>query len=108
MWQCTPANAGQVLNKYSVVVLLRQAVEQCLEKKDVIPNGFRRAGIVPWNREAPDTSKLLPGTIFQPSQVEVQSNSSSILPSQLDGEIDALLQQSQQGGVSGGDRDHPS
>ena len=69
-WQCTPSNAGQSLNKYSIVALLRVATELCLEKPDLILNGFRRAGIFPWDPLAPDTSKLLPGTIFQTTQID--------------------------------------
>ena len=29
-WQCTPSNAGNTLNKYSIVALLHQATELCL------------------------------------------------------------------------------
>ena len=71
-WQCAPSNAGNTLNKYSVVALLHQATELCLEKPGIISNGFRRAGISPWDPSAPDTSKLLPGTVFQPTINMVQ------------------------------------
>jgi hypothetical protein len=66
-WQCDKINAGQSLNKYTVVVLLHQATENCLNKTGVIENGFGRAGLVPWNKDALDTTKLLPGTIFADS-----------------------------------------
>ena len=72
-WQCAPINAGQTLTKYSVVVLLREATEVCLQRADLLPNGFRRAGISPWNTEAPDRTKLLPGTIFQSGVNELMS-----------------------------------
>ena len=52
------------MNKYTVVVLLHQATENCLAKQGIISNGFRRAGLYPWDPTAPDVSKLLPGTIF--------------------------------------------
>ena len=64
-WQCTPSNVGSTLNKYSIVALLREATELCLQKPELVANGFKRAGIFPWNPQAPDTTKLLPGTIFQ-------------------------------------------
>jgi hypothetical protein len=66
-WHGEVANAGQTLNKYSVVVLLQKATEKCLDKEGIISNGFRRAGLTPWDTTAPDVSKLLPGTIFSDS-----------------------------------------
>ena len=57
------------------MALLHQATELCLEKPDLISNGFKRSGLYPWNVLAPDKSKLLPGTVFgiptspQPSPV---------------------------------------
>ena len=66
-WQCHPANAGQVLTKYSIVGLLHRATEICLTKPDLIPNGFRRSGICPFNPSAPNKDKLLPATIFEVS-----------------------------------------
>ena len=66
-WQCDPANAGQVLNKYSIVGLLHKVTENCLRKPDLLANGFKRSGICPFNPGAPDKSKLLPATIFEPS-----------------------------------------
>ena len=96
-WQCSPVNAGQTLNKYSIVVLLREATELCLQKSALIPNGFRRAGLYPWNREAPDTTKLIPGTVFQSGPTQVQpiqkeipspsptlTNQQEMLPNQLE------------------------
>ena len=47
-WHGEVANAGQTLNKYSVVVLLQKATEKCLDKDGIISNGFRRAGLAPW------------------------------------------------------------
>ena len=43
-----------------------------LDKPDIIANGFKRAGLSPWNTNAPDKAKLLPGTIFQASDVPAQ------------------------------------
>ena len=64
-WQCDPSNAGQVLSKYSIVGLLHKATEICLNKPDLLSNGFRRSGICPFNPRAPDRDKLLPATIFE-------------------------------------------
>ena len=44
--------------------MLHQATENCLAKQGIISNGFRRAGLYPWNPSAPDVSKLLSGTLF--------------------------------------------
>ena len=35
-WQCDVVNAGQCLNKYTVVILLQKATEKCLDKDGVI------------------------------------------------------------------------
>ena len=61
-WQSSPANDGFSLNKYSLIGLFYQGSENCLSRPD---NGFRRAGIHPWNKAAPDKAKLLPGTVFE-------------------------------------------
>ena len=62
-------NAGQTLNKYSIVVLLQRATEKCLRSNPaLISNGFRRAGIYPWSPTEPDVNKLLPSSIFSPDQ----------------------------------------
>ena len=74
-WQCDKLNAGQALNKYTVVVLLHQATENCLAKDGIVSKGFKRSGLYPWNPSAPDVSKLLPGTIFA-----VQSEESNSTP----------------------------
>ena len=73
-WQCDTVNAGQFLNKYTVVVLLHQATENCLSKPGIIQHGFARAGLVPWNKDSPDITKLLPGTIFADSNQMESSN----------------------------------
>ena len=88
-WQCDKQNAGQSLNKYTVVVLLLQATENCLVKHDIISNGFRHAGLYPWDPSAPDVSKLLPGTIFAGPDSSEGSNFMVTNP-----EISATLQAS--------------
>ena len=64
LWQTNPQNAGQSMNKYSVVTLLRQATENCLHKETLVPSGFRVSGLVPWNPDAPNFDKLRPSDIF--------------------------------------------
>ena len=88
-WQCDKQNAGQALNKYTVVVLLHQATENCLAKQGIISNGFRRAGLYPWDPSAPDVSKLLPGTIFAGPDSSEGSNFMVTIP-----EISATIQSS--------------
>ena len=68
-WQTNPLNAGQSLSKYSIVPLLHSATEKCLKTPNLISNGFKRTGIIPWDTEAPNYDKLLPGTIFEGSQL---------------------------------------
>ena len=74
-WQTDPKNTGQFLNKYSVVVLLKEATEVCLTKPGLVENGFKRAGLFPWDKSAPDVSKLLPGTVFNSTQTKSTINS---------------------------------
>jgi hypothetical protein len=75
-WQSSPCNTGNFLNKYSVIGLLYKATENCLTKPDLISNGFKRAGIVPWDKMAPDLSKLLPSTVFENPVLVPGSNTS--------------------------------
>ena len=69
-WQTDPKNTGQFLNKYSVIGLLHEVTESCLRKPKLVQNGFKRAGLFPWDKTAPDRSKLLPGTVFSAIQAE--------------------------------------
>ena len=64
LWHADPKNAGQALSKYSVMWVLHEASEMCLANPSLIPNGFKRAGLFPWNPSAPDKTKLLPGTVY--------------------------------------------
>ena len=73
-WHRDPANVGQALNKYSVVYLLQQATEECLQKPGLIARGFRKAGIVPWDPSAPTKDRM------QPSLVYSRSNSALAQP----------------------------
>ena len=61
------------LTKYTIVPLLRESVEEMLtHSPGVIANGFRRAGLVPWDPSAPESQKMLPSSIFsKPSTVSV-------------------------------------
>ena len=64
------------LTKYTVVPLLREAVEEVLTKPSIIINGFRRAGLVPWDPSAVDTRKTLPSTVFASSKPSSSENPS--------------------------------
>lgn len=66
LWQHD--NIGASLSKYSIVRLIREVTEQILQNKpDVIPNGFRRGGLCPWDPSAPDQAKMLPSKVFSPT-----------------------------------------
>ena len=67
VWHAGPQNAGQTLSKYSVMRILYDATEECLANPTLIPNGFRRAGLFPWDINAPDKTKLEPGSIYSTS-----------------------------------------
>ena len=58
-----------------------KTTELCLSKPDLIANGFKRSGIFPWNPQAPDQTKLLPGTIFQ-------KPTDATLPPEHDSQVD--------------------
>ena len=64
------------LTKYTIVPLLRESLEEMLtHSSGVIANGFRRAGLVPWDPSAPESQKMLPSSIFsKPSTVSVCEN----------------------------------
>ena len=61
------------LTKYTIVPLLCESVEEMLtHSPGVIANGFRRAGLVPWDPSAPESQNMLPSSIFsKPSTVSV-------------------------------------
>ena len=64
-WQQDSLHVGSALTKYTIVFLLREAVEQVLENSpNNISSGFRRAGFYPWNPKAVDQAKMLPSTVF--------------------------------------------
>ena len=63
-WQTNPTNTGQALSKYSVIGVLHSAVENCLNKENCVESGFKRAGLFPWNPNAPDRSTLNPSKVY--------------------------------------------
>ena len=69
LWQADPNNAGQALSKYTVMKVLYNATEDCLSNTSLIPNGFKRAGIFPWDPSAPDRTKLLPSSIYRGNSI---------------------------------------
>ena len=53
------------LSKYTVVPLVKASVDEMLtERPEVIENGFRRAGLVPWDPSAIDQRKMMPSSVF--------------------------------------------
>ena len=78
MWHAVPQNAGQTFSKYSVMRILYDATEECLAVPTLIPNGFRRAGLFPWNPNAPDKTKLEPGTIYSATPSQQPENETTI------------------------------
>ena len=67
-WQQANTTA---LTKYTVVPLLQESVEEILiSRPQVIENGFRRAGLVPWDPSMPDSRKMLPSSIFEKSYAD--------------------------------------
>ena len=72
IWHADPNNAGQALSKYTVMRVLYDATEDCLSSPSLIPNGFRRSGLFPWNTNAPDKTKLLPSTIYTTTSSDYQ------------------------------------
>ena len=74
-WQQDPLHVGNSLTKYTVVILLREAVEEVLKKSpDTIASGFRRAGLYPWDPAAEDQDKMLPSSVFAPLPGAVLEN----------------------------------
>ena len=65
------------LSKYIVFPLLRASVEELIvSRTEVIVSGFWRAGLVPWNPSAIEQAKLIPSSIFVPTQNQVIESSS--------------------------------
>ena len=61
------------LTKFSVVPLLIESVEELLTRPEVIVNGFRYAGIVPWDPSAVNKKKMIPSSVFAKPSIEVES-----------------------------------
>ena len=69
IWQ--GKHLGENLTKYTVMEeVLYPVTEGILENPSIIINGFKRAGLYPWNPEAPDKIKLLPGSIYTADPIE--------------------------------------
>ena len=57
--------------------LLRASVEELIvSRTEVIVRGFWHAGLVPWNPSALEQTKLIPSSIFVPTQNQVIESSS--------------------------------
>ena len=76
-WHADPKNAGQTLSKYSIMWCLHEATEMCLSNPSIISNGFKRAGLFPWDPNAQDRTKLLPGSVYASSTPPLTDSSST-------------------------------
>ena len=60
-------NIGKSISQYSVVPVFRDATESILTNKpSIIGNGFRKAGLFPWNLNAVDKKRIGPSSVFTP------------------------------------------
>ena len=65
LWHRDPDNIGSSLSKYTVVKLVHTVTENILkEKPELIGKGFQKAGIVPWNPNAPNTERMAPSLAY--------------------------------------------
>ena len=57
---------GLSMTRYAVVPLLQAATESILQNKlGLIGNGFRKAGLFPWNTDAVDMTRMGPSAVFE-------------------------------------------
>ena len=57
---------GLSMTRYAVVPLLQAATESILQNKPgLIGNGFRKAGLFPWNTDAVDMTRMGPSAVYQ-------------------------------------------
>ena len=59
-------------------------------KPSVITGGFERAGVLPFDPQAPDRSKLLPGSVFEPDTTKDH-------PTALDGQTSISVEEQTEG-----------
>ena len=79
-WHQSPLHIGSSLSKYSVVPLVRESAEEIIkETPRLIPNGFKRSGLCPWNPSAPDKNKMLPSTIFSQNKDSETENTQDLV-----------------------------
>lgn len=66
LWHRNPLNIGASLTKYSVIPLVHKVTEFILQTKpQLISKGFRKAGICPWNPNAPSQLRMLPSKVYE-------------------------------------------
>ena len=57
---------GLSMTRYAVVPLLQDATKSILQNMHgLIGNGFRKAGLFPWNTDAVDMTRMGPSAVFQ-------------------------------------------
>ena len=65
IWDFQTKNVGSSFPKYSVVSKLWEATEKVLKDDNICAKSFARTGLFPWNEQAPNKLKLMPGTVFK-------------------------------------------
>ena len=75
---------GNSLNKYNIVSLAYWVKENILATKPhLISNGFRKAGLQPWDSSAPNTERMKPSKMYEtipeePSRIDNSSIKESL------------------------------
>ena len=65
IWHRDPVNIGETLSKYTIISLVHAVTEKILQNKPgLISKGFKGAGIVPLNLEAPTADKMTPSQVY--------------------------------------------
>ena len=65
-------NVGSSLSKYGVIPLVHGVTEKILgTKPQLIVNGFKKAGLFPWDPSAPNSKRMDPSKIYVPQEESV-------------------------------------
>ena len=79
LWHREVTNIGSNLCKYSIMKLVYDVTEEILtHKPELIQKGFRKAGIVPWNPQAPDRARMVPSNVYDVNSGETQSKANIV------------------------------
>ena len=73
MWHTNKKNIGNSLTKYTIIPLVYNVTENILVTKPLLlQNGFKKAGLFPWDPSAPNMNRT------KPSQIYTEDDSSTI------------------------------